>query len=327
MDESVTFIYKDISLASINNIKIISIVILILASAVLCLPLQLYAEDIPDSSSFMDMKSSIEQLLSNVNKVRSSVVTIVTYDSSGEMRSGSGVFIDTEGRIITNASVIKNAYSAEVYSERTHYEKVTLLNSDASVDIAILQVNAVNEVSVGIDYEYKARSGDRVVVVGKPSGFRITVSEGLISKVSRIGEDFDYIEIETTTGLLTYKYSKDGPVINMEGRVVGITTKSMPEFRDEPFPQELYGDVLPAVSINRVKTLAAGPYRKEEFKPPGEKIWSLWFVRNLKESIVSIFLTLYQFGFKRIMSMAVKLLLLAVLVIWIMSKFKLIKLH
>jgi len=114
-----------------------------------------------------------------VRKARKSIVTVITYDRSGVKRSGSGFIVDNEGRIITNASVMKNAYAAEVFSESAHYKKVMLLNSNKGTDLALLQINAVNEVPIGIDYEYKTRPGDRIIVLGKPSGFHITVSEGL----------------------------------------------------------------------------------------------------------------------------------------------------
>jgi hypothetical protein len=250
------------------------------------------------------MESSVEMLASEVKNVRKSIVAVITYNSSGEMRSGSGFFMDNEGRIITNASIINDAYSAEVFSENNHYKKVLLLSINESLDIALLKVNAVNEMPIGIDYEYRTRLGDRVIVVGNPSGLKTTVSQCLISAVSSIGKGSDYIEIETVTGLLTYQYSKDGPVINMDGNVIGITTKNMPEFSKGLFPQEMYADILPAVSISTIKGLTEGPYMNERFYPPGTRVWAHWLLRELKEHSISTFAALYNMRRKKVVIIA-----------------------
>ena len=313
--------------ATMINIKTIYVVMHFLAFAVLCLPLQSYAEDALGPSSFMDLKSSVELVLSEVSRARKSIVIVVAYDSSGVARRGSGVFIDAEGRIIVNANVLENAYAAEVFSESNHYEKVAVLGQNKSIDIALLQVDAVSERPIELDYEHEIQPGERVIVVGRSVDYKTTVLEGLISNLKNIDEALDFIEIETTTGLSSYQRSKDGSVLNMDGKVIGIIAQDMSKYKGELFPKEYYGAILDAVTISSIKPMVSGPYEIEYFHPPGTKIWSHWFQRELKESIISAFITLYQFGFKRIMGLAVMLLLLVVLVIWILSKFKLIKLH
>lgn len=310
-----------------RNIKIIYVLMLMLASAVLCLPFQSYAEDALDPSRFMDLKSSVELVLSKVSKARKSIVIVVAYDSSGLAKRGSGVVIDTEGRIIVNANVLENAYAAEVFSESNHYEKVAVLGQNKSIDIALLQVDAVNERPIELDYEHEIQPGERVIVVGRSADYKTTVSEGLISNLKNIDEALDFIEIETTTGLSSYQRSEDGSVLNMDGKMIGIIAQGMSKYKGELFPKEYYGAILDAVTISSIKPMVSGPYEIEYFHPPGTKIWTRWFLRSTKESIVSAFLSAYEVGFKGFMGMAVKLLLLAVLLIWILSKFKLIKLH
>ena len=296
------------------------------AIVILCLPIQSYAEDVQDPSSFMDMKSSIELLLSKVQRARKSIVTVVAYDSAGAMKSGSGVFIDTDGRIITNASILKNAYSAEVFSERAHYKQVVMLNKDENFDIALLQVNTTNEIPLELAYEYEISLGERVMVIGKSFSFKTTVSEGLISDIINAGETVLF-EIETVRGLLTYKYSENGLVINMSGKVIGVVAKGISKYKDELFPLEYYGKKLHAISTGSIKPLVAGPYKIKQFQPPGTKVWPHWFKRELKESISTIFITLYQTGFKKIMAMVVNFFIIAVLLLWLLNKFKIIKLY
>ena len=249
-----------------------TILILLVTSVLLFSPDISYGTDMPTNSSFMDLESSIKALQLYVKRVRKSIVTVVVYDSSGIMRSGSGLFVDREGRIVTNALIMKDAYSAEVYSETSHYEQVAILSKREDFDIALIQVKANNEVPIELDYEYIIELGERVVVVGKSSDFRTTVSEGLITAKNSIGDISDFIKIETAGGILSYKYSMNGPVINMEGKVIGITVKDVSGFEEEGlFSRDYYGEVLNAVSVRSIKTLLISPYHIESLHPAGTK--------------------------------------------------------
>ena len=321
-------LFKDIMLQpgntpaiSMKNFIVSSVLILTVMSLLLVVPAKSYGVDASDVSSFMDLESSVKELSRMVKEVHNSVVLIITFDDSGgPIGMGNGIFIDNKGRIITNKSILENVYSAVVISESNQYSKVTILNRDEDADIALLQVNAINEMPIEIDYQYKVKPGERVIVIGKLSNLRTTVSEGLITTVSSIGDISDFIEIETTRSLLSYKYSVDGPVINKEGKVVGIMVKDDSHVGDELFAKDYYGEKLHAVSVRSIKALVEGPYTVERLKPPGKRVWFKWFLRKIKNYTISSFVTLYDLGFPVIMLIIFVMIVFISLIKWVFSK-------
>jgi S1-C subfamily serine protease len=112
-----------------KNILILSIVIQVLVHTFLFSFAIVNRTDASDFSGFMDLESAIKALEMQVVKARRSIVMIVAYNKTGEESGrGSGIFIDSEGRIITNALVMKDAYSAEVFRGPHHYKEVVILN-------------------------------------------------------------------------------------------------------------------------------------------------------------------------------------------------------
>ena len=303
-------------------INIISIIILVQITFVAFTPRQLYGAPVSETPVFMDLESSIKALQLKVENARKSIVTVVVYNSSGLMKSGSGLFIDNEGRIITNALILKDAYSAEIFSETRHYKQVDILNQRKDIDIALIQVKANNEIPIELDHEFKIDPGKRVVVVGKSSNFRTTASEGLITEIKSIEDISDYIEIETTKGLLSYRYSIDGPVINMDGKVIGITVKDVYDFGDELFPKDYNRGMLYAVSVRSINALIVGPYKIERLHPAGAKIWSNWFLRKIKEYAFSSFFTLYSLRFTTVVAIVLVLIVLILCFQWLFRKFR-----
>ena len=307
-----------------KNIHILSTIILLSALSCLFVTTMSYGAKAPDSFGFMDLESSIKALRKKVEKVRISTVLIASYDKSGGVsRVGSGFFIDNEGRLITNALIMKDAYSAKIFTESNVYDNVTVLSRNEGADLALLKINAKNEAPIELDYNSKLAPGDRVYVVGKSSQLTTTVSEGLISNISIIGKIYDYIEIETTSGLLSYRYSKNGPVMSMQGKVIGVSTTLMPDSAEEDVLQRVYdGEKLNAVSVLAVKKLVEGPYSIERLNTAGTKIWPHWFLRKFKEYAVSSFVTLYTLGFPIIMSIVFVLIVIVSLIHWLFGKLR-----
>lgn len=307
-----------------NKTTFLYVLIAIVVFALSFSPTQSYSEEALEASRFMDLKSSIKDLRHKVEKTRISTVLIAAYDKSGVVsKFGSGFFIDKEGQIITNALVMKDAYSAKIFSESNQYEKVTVLNRSEGTDLALLKVNAKNEVPIELDYNSKLLPGDRVYVVGKTSQLTTTVSEGLISDVGIIGKIYDHIEIETTSGLLSYRYSKNGPVISIHDKVIGVSTTLMPDFMEEDVLQRVYdGEKLNAVSMQAVKKLIESPHTIERLKPAGTRLWSHWFLRKIKKYAISAFITFYRLGSTTIMAIIFALIVLISLVHWLFNKLR-----
>ena len=146
-----------------------------------------------------------------------SVVRIVAYDvTGGWIAEGSGFFISPR-KIITNAHVVDRAYSAEVFTDQEYYDRVTILNANEHMDLAILSVEAEDEIPLQINREAESKPGQRVIVIGHPLGLDKSVSDGVISGVRTVdGRQELQITAPISSG------SSGSPVLDDEGRVIGV---------------------------------------------------------------------------------------------------------
>jgi hypothetical protein len=149
------------------------------------------------------------------------VVKIVVYDITGaKSGQGSGFFIG-DGKIVTNAHVVQDAYSAEVHGSLGLYENVTILKEDEDIDLALLQVSATGEPRLRLAVaRSRLRPGQRILAIGNPMGLDHTVSDGLISAVRGLPGEFQLVQISAPIS----PGSSGGPLLDMEGRVVGVTS-------------------------------------------------------------------------------------------------------
>ena len=282
-----------------------------------------HCNNISDMSAFRDLNASIEELQLKVEKVSPAVVMIVVYDITGaEIRRGSGFFIDREGLIITNEGAIKDAYSVEVYSEYNHYSNVAIIKRDKDADLALIRVKAIDESPLELDLGYEARYGERVVIIGKSPRLGKTVSEGLISSTGGIGEYPELIQIQVTSPILSFEASKDGPILNMSEKVIGLTTTEISQNQDTDFILYYDDQNRNAVTISSIEAFLSKPEKIEHLHPPGSKVWFKWFVAQLKTAAINTFIILYTMGFTKIMVRIFVIVLVISFIQWLYIKLR-----
>ena len=143
---------------------------------------------------------------------------------------GSGVIYDNEGNIITNNHVIEDAQSISVTYNGKSYE-ATLVGTDPSSDVAVIHADfggdSVTPMEIGDSAELQV--GDWVMSVGSPFGLENSVSQGIVSALSRS----TLLENSTGNTLYTNLIQTDatinpgnsgGALVNDEGKLVGICT-------------------------------------------------------------------------------------------------------
>jgi S1-C subfamily serine protease len=167
------------------------------------------------NSRMLSKNMSVEDIAKYVSP---SVVTIVVYDNTGNCFAlGSGFFIGN-GKILTNAHVVEGAYSAKVRSLLKTYEDVTIIKRDSDVDLAVLEVNSMGEPIISLADDSNLRVGQPVIAIGNPLGLERTVSDGLISAIRNSkGKREIQISAPISHG------SSGGPLLNMQGSVIGVT--------------------------------------------------------------------------------------------------------
>ena len=137
---------------------------------------------------------------------------------------GSGFVIDSSGIVITNNHVIADASEVSVIFTDGTKLKAEVLGKDAKVDVAVLRVKPAKPLkAVKFADSEKSRVGDWVLAVGNPFGLGGSVTAGIISARNRnidSGPYDNYIQTDASIN----KGNSGGPLFNMDGDVVGVTT-------------------------------------------------------------------------------------------------------
>jgi serine protease Do len=138
---------------------------------------------------------------------------------------GSGFVISPDGLVITNNHVVEGATSVKVHLEGRDYT-AQVKGVDKATDIALLKIDAGHPLRyVELGDSDAIRVGDWVMVIGNPLNLDRTVTTGVISAKGRsIGiSDASFENFIQTDAAINFGNS-GGPLLNMQGQVVGIAT-------------------------------------------------------------------------------------------------------
>lgn len=159
-----------------------------------------------------------------------SVVHLSIRDATGrEAAIGSGFFVSSDGRIVTNHHVVKDAaaVSAKLQDGRT-IEVVGILAEDVENDVAVLQASGSGFVALELGSSAGLRPGDEVVIIGSPAGFRGTLSLGIVSAIREEGVEnlADGKPIPRSwviqTNAAISQGSSGSPILTGDGKVVAV---------------------------------------------------------------------------------------------------------
>lgn len=160
-------------------------------------------------------------------QVKDSVVLIRATSYYGTSL-GSGFVYDKLGHIITNNHVIEGSYSITVTFLDGTSLAASVVGTDPYSDIAVLKVrpDVVTLKPLKLGNSSELMIGEQIVVVGSPFGLAGSVTTGIVSQKGRL--------LETTygysiPGVIQFDAAVNpgnsgGPLLNMKGEVVGITT-------------------------------------------------------------------------------------------------------
>jgi serine protease Do len=138
-----------------------------------------------------------------------------------QRQQGSGFIIGSDGIIVTNAHVVESAKKIIVkLSDKREFE-ARVIGKDMPTDIAVLKIPVSESLpTIGLGDSDQVEVGEWVMAVGNPFGLENSVSSGIVSGKGRhIGEAYDRL-IQTDAPL--NPGSSGGPLINLNGQVVGV---------------------------------------------------------------------------------------------------------
>lgn len=137
---------------------------------------------------------------------------------------GSGFVISSDGYILTNHHVIKDADEIIVrFSDRTEME-AKVLGSDERSDVALLKVDATGLKSVKLGDSDKLKVGEWVLAIGSPFGFDYSATAGIVSALGRSLPSDSYVPF-IQTDVAINPGNSGGPLFNLNGEVIGINSQ------------------------------------------------------------------------------------------------------
>lgn len=139
--------------------------------------------------------------------------------------SGSGFIISEDGYVVSNYHVVEGAQSLRVIlSDSTEYE-ASLVGHDAVNDLAVLKIDATGLPYVKLGSSDAIVVGDQVLAIGNPLGeLTSTLTVGYVSAKDRmVNTDGTSLNMLQTDAAINSGNS-GGPLFNMNGEVIGITT-------------------------------------------------------------------------------------------------------
>ena len=152
-----------------------------------------------------------------IEQYQSTVVQIAT--KSG---TGTGFYVKAYDLIVTNNHVVKGARRVTVKGRTFEKMLADVVFADERFDLAFLlppvpmQMHA--ELKLG-DYT-SLKDGDEVIAIGHPYGLNYTATQGVISRVNRVQQGLNYIQIDAAIN----PGNRGGPLVDDTGDVVGVNT-------------------------------------------------------------------------------------------------------
>jgi S1-C subfamily serine protease len=138
---------------------------------------------------------------------------------------GSGFIIDKEGHVLTNYHVIAEARQVEVTLHNRKKYRATVVGSDRSHDLAVLQIKGSALTPMVLGDSHNLQVGQKVYAIGNPFGLAGTMTRGIISSIRPVQEpDGMQIDEAIQTDAAINPGNSGGPLLNLHGEVIGINT-------------------------------------------------------------------------------------------------------
>ena len=147
---------------------------------------------------------------------------------------GSGVILDPNGYIMTNAHVLEGAQRVQVVLAETappgrlptgpmRIYDARLVGSDRDLDLALIKIEAKNLPYLSLADVRRARQGELVVAIGSPQGLQNSVTLGVVSALARQPDpDRPMLFIQTDAPI--NPGNSGGALIDVDGHLLGINT-------------------------------------------------------------------------------------------------------
>lgn len=164
----------------------------------------------------------------NVNAcvgIATQITTNIWGQTASASVAGSGFILTEDGYVVTNNHVVEDATSVTVKLYNGEEYDAQIVGTDAMNDVALLKIEAEGLQAVTVGNSDELLVGDEVIAIGNPLGeLTFTMTAGCISALDReINADGKPINMMQTDAAINSGNS-GGPLFDMNGNVIGITT-------------------------------------------------------------------------------------------------------
>ncbi len=168
---------------------------------------------------------------------------------------GSGVVLDGDGHVVTNAHVVAGARRFVVTTADGATYPATLRGTFPEGDLAVIRVEGASLTPATFADSSAVEVGEVALAIGNPLGLRSSVTQGIVSSTSRTVSEGNGIALPSViqTSAPINPGNSGGALVNGSGAVIGIPTLSAVE-------PGMGGGVAPgigfAISSNTVRSIA-----------------------------------------------------------------------
>jgi serine protease Do len=172
-----------------------------------------------------DFRPVVAEVMPSVVSVTTEIVVSSFFGQSTEYVAGSGILIDDEGYIVTNEHVVENAQSIYVELADGRTFSANIVGTDPLSDLAVIRIDATDLSYACWGDSGSLSLGEWVLAIGNALEKGIGVTQGIVSSlnVSLTFEGNTLFGLIQTTAALNPGNS-GGPLVNMSGEVIGITS-------------------------------------------------------------------------------------------------------
>lgn len=187
--------------------------------------------------------------------------------------SGSGFVLSSNGYIITNQHVVEGADVLKVSLANGETYVAVLVGSDIMTDVAVLKIDAEDLTPLPIGKSGSARVGEFVLVIGDPisadelSG---SVTFGIVSALARQINIDGFVNEYLQTDAAVNPGNSGGPMINMRGEVIGVTSAKYTTAGYDDYGQKISSEGIGfALPIDNVMEVADSLIKNGSTVRPG----------------------------------------------------------
>lgn len=137
---------------------------------------------------------------------------------------GSGVLVSSEGYLLTNHHVVKDADEIRVALRDGRETFARVIGSDAESDLAVLKIELDNLPAINLASSDTLEVGDVVLAIGNPFGVGQTVTQGIVSALGRSSLGINTYEDFIQTDAAINPGNSGGALVNPYGQLLGINT-------------------------------------------------------------------------------------------------------